>query len=152
MDAQQYKKAIQDAIASEIEAKDFYLAISARIRDEYLKELFLGFSREEANHEKILKALFEKGSIKPATFDGTRDFEISETIALPEVSEDMDIKDAIGLAMKNEEIAMQKYQVLAANCLDPELRSVFERLAAMERDHKFKMENHFVKVAYPEIW
>ena len=152
MDAQLYKEAIKDAIASEIEAKEFYLEISKRIRDDYLKDLFMGFSKEEANHEKILNALLEKGRIKTTTFNGTRDFQVSETIALPEVSEDMNIKDAIGLAMKNEEIAMQKYETLAANCDDPELQAVFQKLAAMERDHKFKMEESFVKVAYPETW
>ena len=152
MDAQLYKEAIKDAIASEIEAKEFYLGISQRIRDDYLKDLFLGFSKEEANHEKILNALLEKGRIKTTTFNGTRDFQVSETTALPEVSEDMNIKDAIGLAMKNEEIAMQKYETLAANCDDPELEAVFQKLAAMERDHKFKMEESFVKVAYPETW
>ncbi len=152
MDADLYKKAIKNAIAGEIEAKEFYLKISEKIRDSYLKELFLGFSKEEANHEKILTALLDKGRIKPATFNGTRDFKISETIALPEVSPNMNLKDAIGLAMKNEEIAMQKYQTLAANCDDPELKTVFNSLAAMEKDHKFKMEESFVNVAYPEIW
>ncbi len=152
MDAQLYKETIQDAIASEIEAKEFYLDISKRIRDDYLKKLFLGFSNEEATHEKILTALLEKGKIKTTTFNGARDFKVSETVALPEVSEDMDLKNAIGLAMKNEEIAMQKYESLAANCDDPELQGVFNNLAAMERDHKFKMEQSFVKVAYPEVW
>jgi rubrerythrin len=152
MDTELYKKAIEDAIASEIEAKEFYLEISERIRDDYLTELFLGFSKEEATHEKILKALLEKGKIKTTTFNGSRDFKVAETIALPEVSENMDLKDAIGLAMKNEEIAMQKYETLAANCDDPELQAVFKSLSAMERDHKFKMEESFVKVAYPEVW
>ena len=152
MDTELYKKAIKDAIASEIEAKEFYLKISKRIRNDYLKELFHDFSKEEANHEKILKALLEKGSIKSTTFNGTRDFKVSETLALPEVSENMDLKDAIGLAMKNEEIAMQKYETLAANCDDPELQAIFRNLSAMERDHKFKMEESFVKVAYPEVW
>ena len=92
------------------------------------------------------------GNQKPFTFNGTKDFKISETIALPEVSSNMNLKDAIGLAMKNEEIAMQKYQTLAANCDDPELKTVFNSLAAMEKDHKFKMEESFVNVAYPEIW
>ncbi len=152
MDSQLYKETIKDAIASEVEAKEFYLEISKRIRDDYLKDLFLGFSKEEANHEKILTALLEKGKIKTATFDGTRDFKVSETVSLPEVSADMNLKDVIGLAMKNEEIAMQKYETLAANCDDPELQSVFNNLANMERDHKFKMEESFVKVAYPEVW
>jgi erythrin-vacuolar iron transport family protein len=152
MDTELYKNAIKDAIASEIEAKEFYLEISKRIRDDYLKELFLGFSKEEATHEKILNALLEKGQIKTTTFNETRDFKVAETIALPKVSADMDLKDAIGLAMKNEEIAMQKYETLATNCDDPELQAVFKSLSAMERDHKFKMEESFVKVAYPEVW
>jgi len=152
MDAKLYKEAIKDAIASEIEAKEFYLEISKRIRNDYLKELFQGFYKEEANHEKILNALLEKGQIKTTTFNGTRDFKISETLSLPEVSENMNLKDAIGLAMKNEQIAMQNYETLAANCDDPELQAIFNSLSAMERDHKFKMEESFVKVAYPEVW
>jgi rubrerythrin len=64
----------------------------------------------------------------------------------------MDLKSAIGLAMKNEEIAMKKYQGLADDCQDPDLKSVFTSLASMEKDHKFKMENAFVDVAYPEVW
>jgi len=152
MDAKQYEEAIRDAIASEVEAKEFYLEISKRVRNDYLKELFLGFSKEEANHEKILTALLEKGQIKSTTFNGSRDYKVSETITLPKVSQSMDLKDAIGLAMKNEEIAMQKYETLAANCDDPELKEVFKNLSAMERDHKFKMEESFVKVAYPEVW
>jgi len=64
----------------------------------------------------------------------------------------MNLKDAIGLAMKNEEIAMKKYQMLADDCTDAELKKVFTSLAAMEQDHKFKMENAFVEVAYPEVW
>ncbi len=152
MDAQLYRETIKDAIAGEIEAKEFYLEISKRVRDDYLNELFEGFSKEEATHEKILTALLQKGKIKTTTFNGTRDFKVSETVALPEVSADMNLKDAIGLAMKNEEIAMQKYETLAANCGDPELQSVFNNLASMERDHKNKMEQSFVKVAYPEVW
>jgi len=149
MDADLYKKTIKDAIAGEIKAKEFYLKISERIKDSYLKELFLGFSKEEANHEKILNALLNKGQIKPSTFNGTKDFKISETIALPEMSSNMNLKDAISLAMKNEEIAMQKYETLAANCDDPELKASFNSLAAMAKDHKFKMEESFVNVAYP---
>ena len=152
MEAEHYKTVIKEAIKSEIEAKEFYLKISERIKDASLKELFEGFSREEGHHEKILTALLEKGKIKTTTFKGTQDFKLSETIDMPEVSENMDLKSAISLAMKNEEIAMQKYQQLARNADDPELKSVFNGLAAMEKDHKFKMETSFVNIAYPEVW
>ena len=152
MDSELYKKVIEDAIKSEIEAKEFYLKISERIKDSYLKELFEGFSREEGKHETILSALLNQGKIGTSTFGKTKDYKVSETIELPEVSETMDLKDAIGLAMKNEEIAMKKYQMLADDCDDPELKSVFNNLAAMEQNHKGKMEDAFVDVAYPEVW
>lgn len=152
MDIELYKKVIKEAISGEIEAKEFYLKISERIKDSYLKELFKGFSKEEATHEKILSALLDKGKIKASIFSGKQDFKISETIDMPEVSDNMDLKNAISLAMKNEEMAMQKYQALAEDCEDPELKSVFNNLAAMEKDHKFKMESSFVNVAYPEVW
>ena len=53
--------------------------------------------------------------------------------------------DAVGLAASPaslEELLLE----------DPELQGVFRNLAAMERDRKFKMEQSFVKVAYPEVW
>lgn len=152
MDAELYRKVIKKAIAGETEAKVFYLKVSQRIKDAYLKELFLGFSKEEENHEKILSELLEKGKISASTFGDAKEYKISETIDLPEVTEDMNLKDAIGLAMKNEEIAMKKYQKLAQDCEDLELKDVFNSLAAMEKDHKLKMENAFVEVAYPEVW
>ncbi len=153
MDAELYKKVIKDAIAAEIEAKQFYLKVSQYIKDSYLKELFLEFSKEEENHEKTLTALLEKGRIKPALFGGaSKEYKISETIDMPEVSPEMNLKDAIGLAMKNEEIAMKKYRALANDCEELALKGVFNSLADMEKDHKFKMENAFVEVAYPEVW
>jgi rubrerythrin len=85
-------------------------------------------------------------------FNFEKDFKVSETIEMPEVNADMDLKNAIGLAMKNEEIAMKNYTALAENCHNHELKAVFMNLAAMERDHKFKMEENFVDVAFPEVW
>ncbi len=46
MDAELYQKVIQSAVKGEKEAKEFNLAVSNRIKDDYLKEFFLGFSGE----------------------------------------------------------------------------------------------------------
>jgi rubrerythrin len=77
---------------------------------------------------------------------------VVETIDMPEVNEEMNLKDAIGIAMKNEEFAMKNYLALAENCENEKLKAVFLDLSAMEREHKFKMEKSFVDVAYPEVW
>ena len=152
MDLERYKQVISDAIKGEIEAKQFYKKVALRIKDTFLTELFEKFSREEAKHEKILTAILNKDKMDTSFFNFEKDFKVSETIEMPEVNDDMDLKSAIGIAMKNEELAMKKYTALAENCDDPQLKKVFLDLASMERDHKFKMENSFVDVAYPEVW
>lgn len=152
MDLEKYRQVISDAVKSEIEAKHFYEKIAKRIRDAYLKEVFERFSREEEKHEKILTRVLTEEKMDTSFFDFDKDFKVSETIAMPEVNAYMDLKSAVGIAMKNEEIAMKKYTALAENCDDEQLKKVFMDLAAMERNHKFKMEKVFVDVAYPEVW
>jgi len=152
MDLEKYKQVIADAIQNEIAAKEFYDKIAQQIKDDYLKELFEGFSKEEAKHERILIGVLSQYENKGSHFNFETDFKVAETIEMPEVNEEMDIKNAIGLAMKNEEIAMKNYTLLADSCDDPELKTVFQDLAAMERGHKNKMEAQFVNVAFPEVW
>ena len=152
MDLKQYKQVISDAVQNEIEAKEFYEKVSKQIKDDYLTGLFEDFAKEEENHEKILTNILNKEKIQASQFNFETDFKVAETIEMPEVNEKMDLKNAIGLAMKNEEIAMKNYTLLADSCDDPELKTVFQDLAAMERGHKNKMEAQFVNVAFPEVW
>ncbi|WP_022667346.1 ferritin-like domain-containing protein [Desulfospira joergensenii] len=152
MDTEKYKDVISMAIQNEIAAREFYENVSARIKDDYLKELFADFAKEEKKHETILTGILNQEKVDAQYFDFDKDFQVAETIDMPEVSADMDLKSAIGLAMKNEEIAMKQYTALAANCSDPELEAVFLDLASMERGHKHMMEEKFVDVAFPEVW
>jgi rubrerythrin len=152
MDLEKYKQVISYAIQNEIDAKAFYENVAKKIKDAYLKEVFEKFAREEAKHETILTSILNQKKMDISFFNFEKDFKVSETIEMPEVNADMDLKNAIGLAMKNEEIAMKNYTALAENCHNHELKAVFMNLAAMERDHKFKMEENFVDVAYPEVW
>ena len=152
MDLEKYKQVLKDAIQGEIEARTFYEQVSKRIKDDYLKKLFDSFAGEEAKHAEILTDILNQDKLDTVYFDLTKDFQVSEIIEMPKVNDTMDLKSAIGLAMKNEEIAMKKYTNMAANCNDPDLKSVFSDLAAMERGHKQMMEEKFIDVAYPEIW
>jgi rubrerythrin len=152
MELEQYRQVILAAIQGEVEAKEFYASVGSRTKDAYLKELFEELAAEEANHEKLLSNILNKEVMGRTFFNFEKDFQVAETIDMPEVNEQMDLKDAIGIAMKNEEAAMKNYTALANNCDDEQLKSVFLDLAAMERSHKFKMEKSFLDVAYPEAW
>ncbi len=152
MNLEKYKQVISDAIQGEIKAKDFYEKVAKEIKDDYLKELFGKFAMEEAKHEKILSDILNKEKMDATFFNFDKDFHVAETIDMPEVDADMNLKNAIGIAMKNEENAMKKYMALSENCDDEKLKAIFLDLAAMEREHKFKIEKSFVDVAYPEVW
>ncbi len=152
MDLEKYKEVIEKAIQVEIEAREFYEKVAKDVKDEYLKELFGKFAKEEKKHARILSSVLNKEEMDATYFDFEKDFHVAETIEMPEVNKDMDLKDAIGIAMKNEERAMKNYAALAENCEDDKLRTVFMDLSAMERQHKFKLEESFVDVAYPEVW
>ena len=152
MDLAQYKAAISDAIQSEIDARIFYEEISKGIKDDGLKEIFQGFAKEEKKHETILTNILNQEKITDAHFNCDKDFKVAETVEMPEVTPGMDLKNAIALAMKNEEDAMKQYLQMADACDDPDKKKVFEDLATMERGHKNKMEKAFVDIGYPEVW
>jgi rubrerythrin len=151
MDQKKYLAILDRAIESEIEASRFYGRVAEMTTNDYLKEMFTIFSREEQKHRSILEGF--RGD--PATsihFKKVADFGISETMTEPTLSTDMQPADAIALAMKKEEAAMRQYTQLADACDDGAQRDVFLELAAMEREHKTKMEAAFVDIGYPEVW
>ena len=151
MDFEEFKKNIEFAISAEKYAQYFYRDAANSVSDAYLKEMFHQFAREEEHHEKLLREILEKGKVK-TYFHEVEDFKVSELVEKPRVSDDMKPADAFALAMKNEEEAMNLYLSLAECCSDAFQKKVFEDLAAMERQHKNKMEKAFVDIAYPETW
>ncbi len=146
-----FRKAIDGAIKSEIEAQKFYQEAAERTEDSYLKKMFSEFVREEVRHQRTLLEIYRNETIR-IPFDEKRDYKVSETVELPNIDDVVKPADAVAMAMKHEEIAMKQYEMLADSCDDPDLKKVFQGLAAMEREHKNKMENSFVDIAYPEVW
>ena len=151
MNRAQYDTILKNAIQGEIAAQNFYQAAADKMKDTFLKDLFLGFVREEKKHQKILEG-FQASIPEALPFDEKRDYHVAETTPDPVVSSDMTPTDAFALAMKKEEEAMNHYTNLANGCTDAKQKEIFLELAAMERDHKQKMESAFVDIGYPEIW
>jgi rubrerythrin len=151
VDQKTYQQILKDAIQGEIEAQKFYLAVAEKTRNSFLKELFLSFSEEEKKHRQILENFRDKPS-ETINFSKVPDFHVAETIEPPELTLEMRPQDAIALAMKKEQAAMEHYTQLADACIDPDQKKIFLELAAMEREHKNKMEAAFVDIGYPEVW
>jgi rubrerythrin len=151
MNVEQFKQTIKFAIENEVEAEKFYKAAADRFTDQNIKDIFLELATEERGHRNTLKEIYSSTSIDNY-FDATKDYHVSSTIAKPEVSEHMKPADAIALAMKKEEEAMTQYKNMADACPDPEMKNILIKLSVMEQNHKFKLENAFVDIGYPEIW
>jgi rubrerythrin len=151
MDQKQYDAILATAIAAEVEAQKFYAGLAGKVSDAYLRSMFLELVQEEQKHEKILLE-FKADGVGHIHFKNAPDFKVSETLQRPEFSSDMKPADAVAVAMKNEEEAMNRYISLGDACTDPDQKKVFMELAAMEREHKNRMENAFVDIGYPEVW
>lgn len=151
MNLSEYKDIIKQAIANEVEAKKFYEDAAGTLTDPYLKKLFASLADEEKKHRDILTKIYTSNTID-RYFSESRDYKVAETVETPELSMDMKPADAFALAMKKEEEAMRQYTEMAGMCHDDDKRQVFLDLAAMERDHKLKMESAFIDIGYPEVW
>lgn len=151
MNQDEYKEIIKQAIANEVEARKFYEDASNALKDPYLKKLFASLAEEEKKHRDILTKIYTSDTVK-TYFSEIRDYKVAETMDEPALSMDMQPADAFALAMTKEEAAMKQYTEMANLCDDAQKRPVFLDLAAMERDHKLKMESAFVEVGYPEVW
>ncbi len=151
MDAKEFERIIDMAIANEIEAYEFYEEVAQTTTDKGLKILFTEFAEEEKGHRLTLESLKSKQNQK-FTFVGATDYKISETVDTPKLSLKMKPADAVALAMKKEEESMKMYQGLAQSATEEEELHLFMNLANMEQEHKAKMEDLYNQVAFPEVW
>ena len=151
MNQEEYKKIIKQAIANEVEAKKFYEDASKTLQDPHLKSLFASLAEEEKKHRDILTEIYNSETVK-RYFSETRDYKVAETVETPALSMDMKPADAFALAMKKEEEAMKQYTEMADMCSEEDKKQVFLDLAAMERDHKLRMETAFTDIGFPEVW
>jgi rubrerythrin len=130
------------AIAREQEAVDFYLALAKRGSKSGMKDLLMEFSQEEARHKAKLLAVKEGQKLLSAE-QKIADLKISDYLVEVEVSDDIDIQDALILAMQREKAAFRLYNDLAARVDDAELRELFLGLAQEEAKHKLYFETEY---------
>jgi rubrerythrin len=82
---------------------------------------------------------------KPVT-----DYGLAEKVDLPVLSVDMKPAEALALAMKKEQQAVEFYRNLAESTEDDEIKKLCLEMAGMELSHKQKLENAYTDVAYIE--
>lgn len=151
MDAEKFDSIIQDAIQGEIEARDFYAGAAERVDDPAVKKIFERLSKEEDGHRHRLQTI-KSDPMAKVEFQKVTDYGVAEEQDWPKLTLDMKPADALQLAIKKEQAAMENYQSLATSVDNAELKKVLTELSEMERGHKVHLETLFTNVAFPETW
>jgi rubrerythrin len=151
MDQQQYEIVFATAISREIEAHEFYRDVAQRAQNSDVKEVFARLAEEELGHKELLEK-FKYDPTMVMQIQAPPDYKVAEATPLPALSIDMKPADAIALAMKKEQQAVEFYRGLGEQATEQELKKVFANLANMELNHKHRLENVFVEIGYPEAF
>jgi rubrerythrin len=152
MDPLEVEKLFAIAEKREIEARDFYKNVAKKMKDTAVREIFEQLSNDEMGHyEMLTKFRHDPTMIMKISAPG-KDWKVAESEKLPKLSVKMKPKDAIALAMKKEQQAVEFYRGLAGMTPDAGLKSMMENLANMELGHKRKLETIFVDIGYPEVF
>ena len=147
----EYKKIISRAIDGEIEAFTFYRAVSDRVKDKNLKDLFSDLAGDEEKHKFTLEG-FLKQAPEKLHFSTSRDYKVVDALPTPPLSADLKPLDGLVIAIKRELEAMQMYTQLANTSTDEGQKIIFTELASMERGHKSRLEDIYTNMAFPEVW
>jgi len=136
------------AIDREEAANRFYAELARRVKNQSVREIFEALAKEELSHRTLLQADPQLG----AKIKSGSDFHVAESEAAPDVRPDMPLRDAVALAMKKEQQAVELYRGLARVATDAGTRELFENLMNMELGHKIKLEAVFVDIGYAEVF
>jgi len=144
MPDKQIQNIIIQAIASEIEAYDYYISLSQQLKDQEAVKICQCLAEEEWQHRRVLNDLLDRGL--STLFEIPRELNLTEHIPTPQLSPEMKPADALLLAIKREDQAIKDYTVLAQLSKRDEEKNLFERLALMEQGHKAHLERIYHKL------
>ncbi len=139
-------------IKREEESHSFYQFASEQISNKAIKNIFKELSMEELGHKELLLKFKGDPELASKLKAPEKDYKLAEKEDLPDLNESMKPADALALAMKKEQLAVEFYRDLAAEFADTEAASLCLKIADMELNHKQKLENAYTDVAYIEAF
>ncbi len=149
-------QAIELALQEELEAAKFYAAAKGKVKDERAISMLDQLVRFEQFHYKKLmdlKISLEKDG-KFTAYEGM-DFILPDSLIRTsgKIDENRDdILDILGIAIKNEENAKQRYLELAEKTQIPQGKAMFSRLALEEEVHWKLLSDEFYHITNYGMW
>lgn len=152
MDKDKFYNVMDLAIKREVEAYEFYKDVAERIDDKAIQKIFKTLATEEVGHKDLLERFKYNPDLPVKMSSPEIDYHLAEEVELPELSIDMKPADALALAMKKEQLAVEFYRKLANQTEDGDVKKLLLEIANMELSHKQKLENAYTDIAYIEAF
>jgi rubrerythrin len=134
---------LQLAIAKEIEAYNFYLAMAEYVADQNIREELEDLAKEELEHkDKLELELMKIGrttTIEENPLRSERNYIISNDPS----PLDMDYRDMLLLAIAKEDAAYRMYVNMAADTKDKKSREMLMSIAQEEVKHKLRFQAEY---------
>ena len=127
------------AIENEQKASDFYTDLAARSELSNIKEVFLGFAKEEMGHKAKLEAVQTGKKVLPSD-KAIADLKVGDYLVDINLDATLGYQEALIVAMKAEKAAFRLYTDLAGATDDAGLKEILLGLAQEEAKHKLRFE------------
>lgn len=148
-----FEEAIAFAVGREIQAADFYEAYAVKSEKLATRTMFKALADEELKHKTLLEGITHE-QLSSLTVLKTEDLGLSSIIKDSQFSPDMEYPDALRMAIKKEEEAIQLYSFLTNQTLKNEsecktaaelnqLKKLFDFLVEQEKRHKNNLEAEY---------
>ena len=136
------------AIRLEQASQEFYRQLSQKAHSSSVIQFLTALVKEEQAHEaQLQKMLTDKGAVLDTSISAE---EVDRYVQAMNVSELLDYKEAVKLAMDKERAAQMLYSVLAGVVDDKTLEEMFLLLSAQEGAHKEFFEKEYRRICVSE--
>lgn len=152
MDKDRFNQIMDLAIKREVEAYNFYKDVAERVDDKAIIKIFTTLATEEVGHKDLLERFKYNPDLPVKMSSPEIDYHLAEEVELPELSIELKPADALALAMKKEQLAVEFYRKLAEKTEDGDVKKLLLEIANMELSHKQKLENAYTDIAYIEAF
>jgi rubrerythrin len=130
------------AIAREVDANRFYLALAARVQDPHIRRIFGELAAEELEHKAKLELEIMKTGRVVNTNETPLGLQDDQPDYTPLVFE-IDYKDILLMGMQKEEASFRFYVDLAGRVTGANSKEVLLTLAQEEVKHKLRFQAGF---------
>ncbi|MGA7616299.1 MAG: ferritin family protein [Thermoanaerobaculia bacterium] len=131
------REVLHDAIAAEIESRQFLTKLAERAGTEEVRMRLLALADEEISHRAKLEKRYREavGQQPPEV--------MAPTVELPVDLWDLDMRRALKIVLERERDAESNFRFMAERAQTGMLRSLFLELAEFEWKHKVAIQNEY---------